>query len=165
MTQSMNSPSSNMSSNTYSFSCPESHHLISIGPQGEHAVNCTVDGTYPSLKTIELQAISNSLGTSTVSFADVFQNEAIWGSAIQALVLLDQHCQGFRDLNSPLHNNLLWGVVDREPSDNSNTVLKKAIQYAAANNTELFDHVWDLYIEVGDNHLWVFSRSHGCCTM
>jgi len=47
-------------------------------------------------------------------------------------------------------------LVDREPADNSNTILKKALRYAAANDTELFDHVWDLYVEVGDNHLQVF---------
>jgi len=46
--------------------------------------------------------------------------------------------------------------VDRQPADNSNTILKKALHYAAANDTELFDHVRDLYVEVGDNHLQVF---------
>jgi len=30
------------------------------------------------------------------------------------------------------------------------------MRYAAANDTELFDHVQDLYVEVGDNHLQVF---------
>jgi len=30
------------------------------------------------------------------------------------------------------------------------------MRYAATNDTELFDHVWDLYVEVGDNHLQVF---------
>jgi len=145
-----------MSSNIHSFSCPGFCHLISIALQGEHAVNHTGDALYPSLKTIELQAISNGSGSLAVSFADVFQNEAIWGSAVQASVLLDRHHREFRDLNSPLHNNLLQGVVDQEPADNSNTVLKKAIHYVAANNTELFNHVWDLYIEVGDNHLQVF---------
>ena len=44
----------------------------------------------------------------------------------------------------------------REPADNSNTILKKALRYTAANDTELFDHVRDLYVEVGDNHLQVF---------
>jgi len=145
-----------MSSNAYNFSCPGSHHLISIGPQGEHTVNRTGDGPYPSSKTIELRAVSNGLGASAVSFANVFQNEVIWGSAVQASVLLDQHRHGFRDLNSPLHNNLLWGLVDQEPTDNSSAILKKALHYAAANGTELFDHVRDLYVEVGDNHLWVF---------
>jgi len=42
------------------------------------------------------------------------------------------------------------------PSDNSNTILKKALCYVAANDTELFNHVRDLYVEVGDNHLQVF---------
>jgi len=40
-TQSMNSPSSNMSSNTFCFACPGSRHVISIGPTGEHAINRT----------------------------------------------------------------------------------------------------------------------------
>jgi len=47
-------------------------------------------------------------------------------------------------------------LVDREPADNSNTILKKALRYTAANDTKLFDYVWDLYVEVGDNHLQVF---------
>jgi len=145
-----------MLSNTYNFSCPRSCHLISIGPQGEHAVNRTGDGPYPSLKTIELHAVSNGLGALAVSFADVFQNKVIWGSAVQASVLLDQHCRGFRDLNSPLHNNLLQGLVDQEPADNSNTILKKALHYTATNDTESFNHIRDLYVEVSDNHLWVF---------
>ena len=55
-----------------------------------------------------------------------------------------------------LHNNLHRGLVDQEPVDNSNTILKKALRYTAANDTELFDHVRDLYVEVGDNHLQVF---------
>ena len=76
--------------------------------------------------------------------------------AIQASVLLNQHRQEFRDLNSPLHNNLHRGLVDQEPEDNSNTILKKALCYVATNDTELFNHVRDLYVEVGDNHLQVF---------
>ena len=152
----MNSPSSSMSSNTYNFACPGSRHLISIGPQGKHTINHTGDAPYPSLKTLELRVVSNSSGSSAISFADVFQSKAIWGSTVQALVLLHQHCQEFRDLNSPLHNNLHWGLVDREPADNSNTILKKALHYITTNDTELFDHVWDLYVEVGDNHLQVF---------
>jgi len=81
-TQSMNSPSSNMSSNAFRFACPGSHH------------------------------VSNGSGSSAVSFADVFQNEAIWGSAVQASVTLNQHHREFRDLNGPLHNNLHRGLVD-----------------------------------------------------
>jgi len=105
---------------------------------------------------LEQRAVSNSSGSSAVSFADVFQNEAIWGSAVQASVTLNRHCREFRDLNGPLHNNLHRGLVDQEPADNSNTILKKALCYAAANDTELFDHIRDLYVEVGDNHLQVF---------
>jgi len=145
-----------MSSNTFHFACPGSCHLISIGPQGKHAVNHTGDGPYPSLKTLEQRAVSNGSGSSAVTFSDVFQNEVIWGSAVQAAVVLDRHRHKFQDLNSPLHNNLHHGLVDREPVDNSNTILKKALRYAAVNNTELFDHVRDLYVEVGDNHLQVF---------
>jgi len=155
-TQSVNSPSSNMSSNTFHFACPGSCHVISIGLQGEHALNRTGDGPYPLLKILEQRAVSNSSGSSAVFFADVFQNEVIWGSAVQASVLLNQHRREFRDLNSPLHNNLHRGLVDREPADNSNTILKKALHYAAANDTELFNHIRDLYVEVGDNHLQVF---------
>jgi len=105
---------------------------------------------------LEQRAVSNGSGSSAVSFVDVFQNEAIWGSAIQASVTLNRHRREFRDLNGPLHNNLHRGLVDQEPADNSNTILKKALRYAAANDTELFDHVRDLYVEVGDNHLQVF---------
>jgi len=105
---------------------------------------------------LEQRAVSNGSGSSAVSFADVFQNEVIWGSTVQASVILNQYHREFRDLNSPLHNNLHRGLVDREPTDNSNTILKKALCYTAANNTELFDHVRDLYVEVGDNHLQVF---------
>ena len=47
-------------------------------------------------------------------------------------------------------------MVDREPADNSNTILKKAMRYVAVNDTELFDHIWELYVKVGDNHLQVF---------
>jgi len=111
-TQSMNSPSSNISSNTFHFACHGSRHLISIGPQGEHALNRTGDRPYPLLKMLEQRAVSNGTGSSAVSFTDVFLNEAIWGSAVQALVLLDCHCREFRDLNSPLHNLLHRGLVD-----------------------------------------------------
>ena len=145
-----------MSSNTFHFACPGSRHVISIGPQGEHALNRTGDGPYPLLKVLEQRAVSNGSGSLAVSFANIFQNEAIWGSAVQASVVLNRHRQEFRDLNGPLHNNLHRGLVDREPADNSNTILKKALRYAATNNTKLFDHVWDLYVEVGDNHLQVF---------
>ena len=155
-TQSMNSPSSNMSSNAFRFACPGSRHVISIGPTGEHAINRTGDGPYPLLQMLEQRGVSNGSGSSAISFANVFQNEAIWGSAVQASVTLNRHRHKFRDLNGPLHNNLHRGLVDREPADNSNTILKKALRYAAANDTELFDHVWDLYVEVGDNHLQVF---------
>ena len=78
-----------MSSNTFHFTCPGSRHVISIGPQGEHALNRTGDGPYPLLKVLEQRAVSNGSGSSAVSFADVFQNEAIWGSAVQALVVLN----------------------------------------------------------------------------
>ena len=90
-TQSSYSLSSRMSSNTFHFACPGSRHIISIGPQGECALNRTGDGPYPLLKVLEQRAVSNGSGSSTVSFADVFQNEVIWGSAIQASVLLNQH--------------------------------------------------------------------------
>jgi len=152
----MNSPSSNMSSNAFHFAYPGSRHVISIGPSGEHTINRTGDGPYPLLQMLEQRAVSNGSGSSAVSFANVFQNEAIWGSAVQALVILNRYHHEFRDLNGPLHNNLHRGLVDREPTDNSNTILKKALRYVAANNTELFNHVWDLYVEVGDNHLQVF---------
>jgi len=152
----MNSPSSNMSSNAFRFACPSSRYVISIEPSSEHAINRTGDGPYPSLQMLEQRAVSNGSSSSAVSFTNVFQNEAIWGSAIQASVILNQYRREFRDLNGHLHNNLHRGLVDREPTDNSNTILKKALHYVAANNTELFDHVWDLYVEVGDNHLQVF---------
>ena len=145
-----------MSSNTFHFACPGSRHIISIGPQGEHTLNCTGDGPYPSLKVLEQRAVSNGSGSLAVSFTDVFQNEAIWGLAVQASVLLNRHRREFQDLNSPLHNNLHRGLVDQDPADNSNTILKKALCYVAMNNTKLFDHVRDLYVEVGDNHLQVF---------
>jgi len=81
-----------MSSNTFHFACRGSHHLISIGLQGEHALNRMGDGPYPSLKTLEQRAVSNGSGSSAVSFADVFLNEVLWGSAVQVSVLLDRHC-------------------------------------------------------------------------
>jgi len=108
----MNSPSSNMSSNAFRFACPGSRHVISIGPTGEHTINRTGDGPYPSLQMLEQRAVSNGSGSSAVSFADVFQNEAIWGSAVQASVTMNRHRREFRDLNGPLHNNLHRGLVD-----------------------------------------------------
>jgi len=85
----MNSPSSNMSSNAFRFTCPGSRHVISIGLMGEHAINCTGDGPYPSLQMLEQRAVSNGSSSLAVSFANVFQNEAIWGSAVQASVTLN----------------------------------------------------------------------------
>ena len=70
-TQSMNSPSSNMSSNAFRFACPSSRHVISIGPTGEHTINHTGDGPYPLLQMLEQRAVSNGSGSSAVSFADV----------------------------------------------------------------------------------------------
>ena len=131
--------------------CPDTRKQFTRGNTSVFTSSRTGGAVYPSSGAIVQRARKNAAEDLNIDFSDLFLNDMIWATSVQAQSLLQKNRERLRATNDVLFDSLSRGVADGERGETSNMWFKRAIRYSAANDVELFGHIDDLYRWVGND--------------